>query len=126
VALHHAVLDAEADPGDGGEVRPAEDRADFLGAMLVEWKAGAWAAGVTARWVGERWSADSTDEVNGLRELGAQVWGDCWVSRVFGVSGGRLVDVRVAVTNVMDEGVWEQVGLVGAGRALVVGVRGEW
>jgi len=126
VALHHAVLDAEADPGDGGEVRPAEDRADYLGALLVEWKAGAWAAGVTARWVGARWSADSTDEVDGLQELGAQVWGDCWVSREFGVSGGRLVDVRVAVTNVMDEGVWEQVGLVGAGRALVVGVRGEW
>jgi len=126
VALHHALLDAEADPGDGGAVRPAEDRADYLGALLVEWRRGAWAAGLTARWVGERWSADSTDEGDGLRELEAQVWGDVWGSREIEVGNGRVVEVRVAVVNVADVGVWEQVGLVGSGRAVVVGGKVRW
>lgn len=126
VAVHHAVLDAEVDPGDGGAVRPAEDRADYQGALLVEWRQGAWAAGVTARWIGARWSADSTDEVDGLRELGAQGWGDLWVSREIGVGADETLEVRVAMRNVTDEGVWEQVGLVGEGRALVIGGKVEW
>jgi len=123
LALHHALLDASVDDGSGTEDRPAEDRPAHQGALLIEWKnADGWRASAAGRWVGNRSSADITDPVDGLSELGADTWLDLWFGRRIGAGAKTDVAVKIGIRNATDEIVWEQTGLPGAGRTIVVGV----
>lgn len=123
IGLHHALLDAVVVDDVDSVERPAEDRPNYQGALLTEWRHHTgWHASAAARWIGKRASTDITNIETGLRELGADAWLDVWFGKRFDRGVDSSINVKVGVRNVTDGVIWEQTGLPGAGRVLVVGV----
>lgn len=123
LAAHHALLHARVDDGDGTPERPAEDRPDHQGSVLLEWRGDTgWNASVVGRWLGGRASADATDADDGLRDLDAHATWDLWLGKRIDHGRSAAVDLKIGVRNVADLVTWEQVGLPGAGRTWVAGV----
>jgi len=119
VRAQHTILDARVH--DGGEERPAEDRAAYLSLLGVDWQRPVGpGAMVEARVTGPRWSADTTSD-SGLRRLPAGVVWNLrlsWALR----AGATPLAVHVRVDNLFDQRVDDQTGLPAPGRVLSGGI----